>query len=156
MPKKRVEFLIAENKLNQIDKFRAERLGNISRTSMILNGLEFYMLFMEKQLKNHENGLNAQIRNLEQMIQTFSTKKIFIETEEAHLNEDVYSISKNEIHDFDRIAENLLKMLENWGPSTIEAMASHLPYNKPLMWIVLKKLQKNKRVKIENGVWSKK
>ena len=156
MPKKRVEFLIAENKLNQIDKFREERLGNISRTSMILNGLEFYMLFMEKQLKNHENGLNAQIRNLEQMIQTFSTKKIFIETEEAHLNEDVNSISKNEIHDFDRIAEKLLKMLENWGPSTIEAMASHLPYNKPLMWIVLKKLQKNKRVKIENGVWSKK
>ena len=155
MNKKKVHFLVELEKLKEIDNFRKEKLGNISRTAMILNGLEIYMLFMKKQLMNHENGSNIQLRNIEQMIQTFTEKKIFVKTEEVHLNEDINAISNKEIQDFDIIAEKILSMLENWGPSTIEAMASHLPYNKPLMWVVLKKLQKAKRVKVDNGEWRK-
>ena len=45
-----VHFRISQGSLEKWDVFRKTRLGNMSRTALIMNAVEIYMLIMESQL----------------------------------------------------------------------------------------------------------
>ena len=66
---KEVHFRISQGSLEKWDDFRKTRLGNMSRTALIMNAVEIYMLIMQRQLEADNNGIKALKSQLDSILQ---------------------------------------------------------------------------------------
>ena len=154
MNKVKVDFRISEANLKEIDKYRNEKLGGLSRTAMIINALKIYMLVLNRELVNSQKGIETQIAQIDEIIKMLNTKLTLLNEEETKVQEEISSINTDQIYDYDKLVARILKLIESWGKVPIETIIHQLKYYpEPLIFTALQKLKANKKLKIENGVW---
>ena len=152
MVKKRISLLVEKGILKQWDDL-ASKIGT-DRTSMIHNAVKVYDLFINNQLNgNKDEDIKDQLGQIIALIEGLKLKRKVVNTE---LDSEEYfkSLNREDIPDFDIIAEKVLKLLDGWGALPDSTIATHLQYPTWIIWTVLKKLKSMKKVKVERGEWT--
>jgi hypothetical protein len=148
---------IEEERLGKWDEF-ADSLG-LSRTACIKQAMNVFMLFMNDKLtssnKNDISDLSHKIENLKEMISGLETKETIYQQEIDDEIEKVQQYDPEDIKDYDKIRDDILERLENWGDLTEEVLKRHLADKYPsyLIWIVLMKLKQDNLVRVKDGEW---
>ena len=150
---KEVHFRISQKSLEKWDDFRKTRLGNMSRTALIMNAVEIYMLIMKRQLENSDTGSQALKTQLDSISRLLNKNLSLLKEDHINIENKMKSFLKNETYSYKEVSEKILEILDKWGKIPIEIIIENLPYPDSLIYIALKKLKAYKKVKVSNGLW---
>jgi len=150
---KEVHFRISQKSLEKWDDFRKTRLGNISRTALIMNAVEIYILIMKRQLEASDTGSQALKTQLDSITRLLDKNLSLLKEDHINIENQMKSFLKNETYSYKEVSEKILEILDKWGKIPMEVITENLPYPDSLIYIALKKLKVYKKVKISNGLW---
>lgn len=151
--KKNVHMLLSENTLEKWDKFRKEKLGNMSRTALIINSVEIYMLILNNQLDTDETAIATQVKQIDSIIQMLNEKLNILKEEDRKIEEEIKDFDKNEMLGFQEVSANILNLIEKWGKLPIETIVEYSKTPDYLVYTTLQKLKAYKKLKVIDGEW---
>ena len=150
---KEVHFRISQGSLEKWDDFRKTRLGNMSRTALIMNAVEIYMLIMQRQLEADNNGIKALKSQLDSILQLLNKKLNLLKEAHIKIENKMKSFDTNENYSHKEVSGKILELLDKEGKVQIEIIIEYLPYPDSLIYTALKKLKAYKKVKVSSGLW---